>query len=179
MKSLVVVIVATLSATARAEPTRYLELDASLGAVTPAGLDLVGGVAYGIRRSEHVWLRIAVAGGEAVYIDSNDAGPIAQARIGYEARACLAGGYVCGIAGFDFGAFYAQHPGNNDGDPRDLMIGVLAAPRIAIDLGSVRFRVRIGAEIGVSAAAVFPPSAVTSGLAGLTLACTGGVAYRW
>jgi hypothetical protein len=158
------------------EPTRYLELEGSLGFL-PAGAGFDVGVSLGLRRSEHGWLRFAISGGSVQrYIDGGPPGPLVEARVGYEGRGCTAGGILCGYVGIDGALFFARNP-DPDTDIKSSFIGLFAIPRVGMDIGGRALRLRLGIEAGVGPIETVagPPRSD----AAFAFALTAGLAYRW
>jgi hypothetical protein len=181
MKSVVAIIFVTTlarAAVAEPEPTYYAELGAIVGATAPAGIVGVVDAAYGMRQTEHRWLRFALGIGVAQVIDSTDVGPFVEARAGYEERGCVGDGFVCGAVGLDGAAFFVHQPGDDDGDPRHTSVGLLVGPRFGFELGDRQFRLHFAIETGLGGyVRIWGPPPEVSGAVELRL--DGGFAYLW
>ena len=138
----------------------------------------VGSLTYGLRQTEHGWLRFTLGAGADTYVDSSSNGPLVQARAGYEARACTRRRIACAYVGIDGAAFYGSHSGDSaNGDPADRFVGFAAVPRIGVELGVERLALRLGAEgaLGTYDMLMGPSSDALA----FEVALTGGFAYRW
>jgi hypothetical protein len=91
-----------------------------------------------------LWLHGRLAQGTMVGIDERTmASDFTEARVGLEARSCGLHGVLCLVAGLDAGYCHERLLADYDHTRADL---AAAIPRLGIDLGGTRLRVRASIE---------------------------------
>src|SRR5262249_6010688 len=123
------------------------------------------------------WLRFAIAAGIAArYIDEGPAGPLVQARAGYEGRGCTDYAWLCGYAGLDAAVVFARNEDSDTGQTSSVT-GALGVGRAGIDLGARAVRLRLGAEAGIG---IVPTvDGPRRDVGALDVALTAAIAVRW
>jgi hypothetical protein len=149
------------SATAEApasEPNIYVEAGVMAGA---NGGSITG--AYSAQAgyqlpSSPIWLHAMVVDGNASQLLTSGNGTFTQARVGAEAKTCIADGIVCSLFGLDIGYQHVGYSGQTatfDGGDGQMVAsddaGLVVVPRYTLDIGSKYVRVRPGIELPLSA----------------------------
>jgi hypothetical protein len=125
-------------------------------------LQLDGGHRFG---DGAFWLHGRLAQGSMAGIDERTmASDFTEARVGLEARSCGLHGLLCLITGLDAGYRHERLLADDDNTRADL---AAAIPRLGLDLGGKRLRVRASVETAFD----------QRGWDGLGL--TTGIAYAW
>jgi hypothetical protein len=169
------VIFATLVTTttlAAAEPTAYVGTGAMAG--MDGFLDAQVAIEGGVHLQGQWWLHAIAATGGAT--DDQGGGPVSQARVGIEGRACNDSGAACAYAGLDVGyqsLTWRPHDPGMDENYNDM----IAAYRAGGDLGGRHVRVRPGVELLQRLAGSDTYVRETGAPLGLNL--TLALAYQW
>jgi len=106
-----------------------------------AGFNAMAGVEGGLHWIGPLWGHAAISVGPAG--DDQGTGYNSQIRAGAEARACGFDGTVCGLFGIDLGGQHGAWSG--DAMPESFT-GLVAIPRVFVDLGGSTWRFRLGLE---------------------------------
>lgn len=165
------------------QPARYVQAGLMAGAAAPvAGLNLMGAVEAGRRLGESsAWLHAAVAYGGG----GDDQGPGSnfQLRLGIEGRACAWEGHFCGVGGLDAGYQAGRWSDRDDPSRRESVDAVVMVPRLGVDVGGTKVRVRLALEADYALFAEREPVLAgegrndSPGLVGIELGL--GVGYQW
>lgn len=137
-----------LAASASAEPEHvtgaYVQGDMMVGIAVPvAGFNAMAGAEGGLHWIGPLWAHAALSAGPAA--DEDGTGYNTQIRAGGEARACGFGGTVCGLFGIDLGGQHGTWSGDSESMPESFT-GLVAIPRVFVDLGGSTWRFRLGIE---------------------------------
>src|SRR5207245_7690173 len=79
--------------------------------------------------------------------DDEGGGGVGQLRAGLEARVCTDPGVLCLVGGLDLGYQYARWQRRSDELDTDTGKGLVAVPRIGLDLGGDGIRFRLAFEL--------------------------------
>ena len=132
-----------VAAPVSAEPAAaYVQGDMMVGIAAPvAGFHAMVGAEGGLHWIGPVWGHAAIAAGPAA--DDEGRGYNSQIRAGAEARVCGFSGSVCGLFGIDLGGQRGSWSG--DSMPESFT-GLVAIPRLFVDVGGATWRFRLGLE---------------------------------
>ncbi|HTR51048.1 MAG TPA: hypothetical protein VMJ10_10110 [Kofleriaceae bacterium] len=128
------------------EPSHYLQLGGVFGGTQ--GAMILGETVEGGMRLDHgpLWVHAEVMTGSAGGVDElTYSGSVLQVRAGLEARGCALNGIACVVGGVDAAYSRTQYMAEDDNDNRH---GGEIIPRVGLDIGSERLRVRPGVEVG-------------------------------
>ena len=163
-------------------PARYVQAGLMAGAAAPvAGLNIMGALEAGKRLGDSaVWIHTAAAFGAS----GDDQGPGSnfQLRVGIEGRACAWEGRFCGVGGVDAGYQAGRWSDRDDASRNESVDALVMVPRLGVDAGGSRVRVRLALEADYALAAEREPSSSGKagngpGLVGVELGL--GVGYQW
>lgn len=175
---------ATDTATAPAQPSRYVQAGVMVGAAAPViAPNLMAAFDLGVRLTDGpIWLHTAVTWGSSG--DDQGPGSNLQLRAGIEGRACWWRDRTCTVGGIDAGYQHGSWSDRNDPTHNESIDAFVAIPRFGFDLGGRTLRARIGLELDVAMAAqreLGSPTGNTSetspGIIGIE--ANAGVAYQW
>jgi hypothetical protein len=165
------------------QPARYLQAGLMAGAAAPvAGLNVMGAVEAGKRLADSAaWLHVAVAYG----VGGDDQGPGSnfQWRVGIEGRTCAWEGRFCGVGGLDVGYQAGRWSDRDDPSRRESVDALVTVPRLGVDVGGAKVRVRLALEADYGLVTQREPSSSSGagsrspGLVGVELGL--GVGYQW
>src|SRR5436190_24210969 len=146
------VVISLGSSTARADsavevvhasqPAHYVQAGLMAGAAAPvAALNIMGAVEAGKHIGDSdAWLHGAVAYGQSG--DDQGPGSTLQLHAGIEWRPCGWGNRVCGVGGLDVGYQAGRWSDRDDATHRDSVDALVAVPRVGVDVGGEKVRVR-------------------------------------
>jgi len=164
------------------QPAHYVQAGLMAGGAAPvAGLNIMGAVEAGKRLGDSpAWIHTAAAFGAS----GDDQGPGSnfQLRVGIEGRACALEGRLCGVGGVDAGYQAGRWSDRDDASRNESVDALVMVPRLGVDAGGSRVRVRLALEADYAVVAQREPSSSGEtgngpGLVGVELGL--GVAYQW
>jgi hypothetical protein len=164
------------------QPARYVQAGLMAGAAAPvAGLNIMGAVEAGKRLGDSAaWIHTAAAFGAS----GDDQGPGInfQLRVGIEGRACAWEGRFCGVGGVDAGYQAGRWSDRDDASRNESIDALVMVPRLGVDAGGPRVRLRLALEADYAVVAQREPSSSGEtgngpGLVGVELGL--GVGYQW
>jgi hypothetical protein len=164
------------------QPARYVQAGLMAGGAAPvAGLNVMGAVEGGKRLGDSpAWIHAAAAFGAS----GDDQGPGSnfQLHVGIEGRACAWEGHFCGVGGLDAGYQAGRWSDRDDASRNESIDALVMVPRLGVDAGGPKVRVRLALEADYAVVAQREPTSSGKtgngpGLVGVELGL--GVAYQW
>jgi len=164
------------------QPAHYVQAGLMAGGAAPvAGLNVMGAVEAGKRLGDSpAWIHAAAAFGASG--DDQGPGTNFQLHVGIEGRACAWEGRFCGVGGLDAGYQSGRWSDRDDASRNESVDALVMVPRLGIDAGGPKVRVRLALEADYALVAQREPSSSGKtgngpGLVGVELGL--GVAYQW
>lgn len=174
-----------IPAIVRAEPQRvattYVQGDLMVGIAAPvAGFNAMLGAEGGLHWIGPVWGHAELSIGPAA--DDQGTGYNSQVRAGLEARTCTRLGLVCVVGGLDLGGQHgAWGMSPTQGMSSETFTGLVAIPRVLLDVGgrALRFKLGIEADELIVGTGYHSHIGIGRGIGVVGNELVSGLAYQW